>query len=231
MKNDKYSKKGNKKDWDLIKEEFQKVLWNKTEEINKYNVQTVKPTNIILTLKDNEGSERKINLISILGRGGVLGKPLQIKKDFIDNLMKKYQIAYPYVSRILFYDKPYFPYSSDEEKIKFSPLFILINNTGYIKNKIGPYNVEMAGFLITYIPAKGIYLEAVTKSVAGTVSVIENIMKKNNEPYTRKNHLLNWLYYIISGDSAPLKVSIFNMKEKYMADFKEYMELQHEKYK
>ncbi|TFF86830.1 MAG: hypothetical protein EU551_00590 [Promethearchaeota archaeon] len=221
---DKNNKKINK-DWAKIREEFNTELWKSAEVIKKFEVETIRPSNITLTLKDQEGTTQKLKLISVLGRGGVLGKPLQIKGDYVEKLTKKHQKISPYLYRIEFYDKPYFPYAEGEEIVKFSPLFILVNNSSYVENQIGPYNVEMAGFLINYLPKRGIFLEGVSKSVAGTISVIENVMKRNNEPYTRKNHLLNWLYFLISRDSSPLDVMLFNMPRKYMQNFNEYVQI------
>ena len=219
-KDDEYRKK--QKNWDAVRDEFQDELWKKAEIINKFDVKSIKQTNITLILEDSEGTTRKFKLISVIGSGGVLGEPLSIQKDYIEKLIKKYKTVYPFISKINFYEKPYFPYSKDEMDVKFSPLFILIHNTAYLKNQIDPYNVEMAGFLVNYIPRRGIYLEGVTKSVAGTISVIENIMKKENESYSRKNHLLNWLYFIISRDSTSLKATICNMQRKLMLNFSEY---------
>ncbi|MHA1270133.1 MAG: hypothetical protein ACTSPY_10135 [Candidatus Helarchaeota archaeon] len=220
-KDDDYQKK--QREWEVIKKEFQHELWKRAEVIKKFDVTTIKPTNVTLYLEDNESVIKKFKLISIMGRGGVLGHQLSIKKEYVDSLMKKYKKSYPFISKIEFYDKPYFPYSDESDVIKFSPLFILVYNTNYIENKLDPYNVEMAGFLLNYFPFHGIFLEAVSKSVAGTISVIENLMKRNNEPYSRKNHLLNWLYYIISRDSRSLQVRIFNMQKKYMLDFSDYL--------
>ncbi|MHA1694138.1 MAG: hypothetical protein ACTSWR_00085 [Candidatus Helarchaeota archaeon] len=217
------NKKISAKDWDNLKKEFQTELWKRAEVIKKFDVTKIKPTNIVLFLEDNEGAVQKIKLISIRGRGGVLGKPCPIKNEYVEKLMKKYKKAYPFISKILYYDKPYFPYSKNDEIVKFSPLFILTHNKSYVQDKIDPYNVEMAGFLINYYPHQGIFLEAVTKSVAGTISVIENIMYRNKEVYSRKNHLLNWLYYLISRDSSSLRVKIFNMQRKYLLDFTDYL--------
>jgi len=209
--------------WDAIRKEFQAELWKRAEVVKQWTETRIRPTNITLILEDNDGNIRKFKLISIRGRGGVLGEPLKLDQEYVDTLIKKYKKVYPYISKIDFFEKPYFPFSKDDDLVKFSPIFVLTYNKGYKKDKIGPYNVEMAGFLINYFPKSGIFLEAVTKSVAGTIAVIENIMKRHNEPYTRKNHLLNWLYFLISPDSFKLNIQIFNMQKRYMQNFVEYI--------
>jgi len=105
-----------------------------------------------------------------------------------------------------------------------SPTFLLAQNEGYLKDKIDPYNVQIAGFLFINYPKHGNFLEAVSGSVVGNIAVIEKIMQRNIEPYTRENHLLNWLYFFLSKDSSKIKFQIFNMHEKWIPSYTKYLE-------
>ncbi|MHA1649798.1 MAG: hypothetical protein ACTSYB_06370 [Candidatus Helarchaeota archaeon] len=179
---------------------------------------------VFLILRDEKGDQKEFILISTRKRHGVLGKALKIELKYLFKLSKEKRLKFtPWIYKITFGPKPFFPYAPDQEYVTASPTFLLVKNRGYIEDKIDPYNVKTAGFLFVNYPKYGNFLEAVSGSVVGNIAVIEKIMKRNNEPYTRENHLMNWLYYFLSKDSRDISFQIFSMHERWVDSFSKYL--------
>ncbi|MHA1266047.1 MAG: hypothetical protein ACTSRS_12515 [Candidatus Helarchaeota archaeon] len=181
---------------------------------------------VFLILRDEKGDKKDFILISMRKSNGVLGKAMKIEMGYIMKLAKKKNLNfYPWIYQINFGSAPFFPYTSEQEYVTSSPTFLLVKNRGYVEDLIDPYNVKLAGFLFVNYPKYGTFLEGVSGSVVGNIAVIEKIMKRNQEPYSRENHLLNWLYFFLSKDSEARKISfqIFSMHEQWTDSFSKYL--------
>ncbi|HUX99968.1 MAG TPA: hypothetical protein VMV49_10480 [Candidatus Deferrimicrobium sp.] len=178
-----------------------------------------------LTLQDENGDQKEFILVTMRQKNGVLGKPMKVDLKYIVKLGQEKRLTFsPWISKINFGNRPVFPYAPDEDRITSSPTFLLAQNQGYTEDKIDPYNVELAGFLFVNYPKYGNFLEAVSGSVVGNVSVIEKVMQRNKEPYSRENHLLNWLYFLVSKDSRAVSFQIFNMQQRWVPSYTKYLE-------
>jgi hypothetical protein len=178
-----------------------------------------------LTLQDEKGDQKEFILVSVRQKNGVLGKPMKVELKYLLKLGQEKRLTFtPWIYKINFGTHPSFPFASNEDQITSSPTFLLAQNHGFIEDKIDPYNVELAGFLFVNYPKHGNFLEAVSGSVVGNLSVIEKIMQRNNEPYSRENHLLNWLHFFLSKDSHELSFQIFNMHQKWVPSYTRYLE-------
>ncbi|TFG05779.1 MAG: hypothetical protein EU536_00975 [Promethearchaeota archaeon] len=181
---------------------------------------------VFLTLRDEKGDQKEFILIAIRNSNGVLGKPMKVDLKLLLKLAKEKKLNLSsWINQITFGSKPFFPFAPDEDLVKVSPTFLLVQNKGYIEDMIDPYNVQLAGFLFVNYPKYGNFLEAVSGSVVGNLAVIEQIMRRNNEPYSRENHLLNWLHFFLSRDSEHrhLKFQMFNMAEKWVPSYTKYL--------
>ena len=180
---------------------------------------------VFLTLRDEKGDQKEFILISVRTKNGVLGNPMKVELKNLLKLGTEKKLKFsPWIYKINFGTKPYFPFSPNQDNVTMSPTFILTENRGYIKDKIDPYNVKTAGFLFINHPKYGNFLEAVSGSVVGNLAVIEKIMQRNQEPYSRENHLLNWLYFFLSKDSSKITFQIFNMHQKWIPSYTKYLE-------
>jgi hypothetical protein len=84
--------------------------------------------------------------------------------------------------------------------------------------------VELTGFLFVNYPKYGNFLEAVSGSVVGNLAVIEKIMQRNKEAYSRENHLLNWLFFFLSKECQNFTFQIFNMHSNWVLSYTKYLE-------
>jgi hypothetical protein len=192
--------------------------WEKTFTIDLSN-------SAFLTLRDAQGGEREFILVTTRKKNGVLGKALKMDLKYLMKLAKERGLSFnSWIYKITFGADPFFPFSRDQDYVTASPTFLLAQNQGYVANEIDPYNVKVAGFLFVNYPRYGNFLEAVSGSVVGNIAVIEQLMQRNNESYTRENHLQNWLYYFLSRDSRNVNLQIFNMHEKWTASFSKYLQ-------
>lgn len=179
---------------------------------------------VFLTLKDDQGDQKEFILISIRKKNGVLGKAMKIDLKYLLKLCSEKNIKFTsWIFKITFGPDSFFPFGKDQEYVTSSPTFLLAQNSSYVEDQIDPYNVKTAGFLFINYPKYGNFLEAVSGSVAGNVAVIEKVMQRNNEPYSRENHLLNWLHYFLSQDSRNINFQIFNMHEKWVSSYSKYL--------
>jgi len=180
---------------------------------------------IFLTLMDEKADKREFILVSVREKNGVLGKALKVDLKYIVNLGKKMKLTFfPRISKIDYRTKPFFPHSPDQEEVTISPTFLLAENHAYIPDKIDPYNVELMGFLFVNYPKYGNFLEAVSGSVAGNLAVIEKLMQRNKEPYSRENHLMNWLFFFLSKDCRNISFQVFNMHPNWVPAYTKYLE-------
>ncbi len=179
-----------------------------------------------LTLRDESGDQKDFILVSVPKQHGVLGKQMKVDLKYLVKLAKEKNLKFtPWIFQINKGTKQFFPFSPNQDYVTASPTFLLAQNTDYVKDQIDPYNVKLAGFLFINYPKYGNFLEAVSGSVVGNLAVIEKIMKRNNESYSRENHLLNWLYFFLSKDSDKRKITIqiFNMHEKWLDSFSKHL--------
>ncbi|MFX1294758.1 MAG: hypothetical protein ACFFD2_07890 [Promethearchaeota archaeon] len=180
---------------------------------------------VFLTLKDEMGDVKEFILISTRKKHGVLGKAMKVDLRYLLKLGTEKKLKFtPWIVKITFGSSPFFPFAPDQNNITSSPTFLLAQNKGFVVNKIDPYNVKTAGFLFVNYPKNGNFLEAVSGSVVGNIAVIEKIMKRNNEPYSRENHLLNWFHYFLSKDSREVSFQIFNMHKKWIDSYSKYLQ-------
>jgi hypothetical protein len=182
---------------------------------------------VFLTLKDIHEDEKEFILISTRKKNGVLGKPLKVDLKYLLKFGTEKKLKFtPWIFKITFGPNPFFPHTPDQDLVTASPTFLLTQNQAYVEDQIDPYNAKTAGFLFVNYPRYGNFLEAVSGSVVGNIAVIEKIMKRNNEPYTRENHLMNWLHFFLSKDSERRKISfqIFNMHEKWSESYSKYLQ-------
>ena len=180
-----------------------------------------------LTLRDEKGDQKNFILISVRKENGVLGKPMKVDLKYLLKLGKEKSLKFtPWIFQINLGRNPFFPFSPNQDRVTSSPTFLLAQNHSYGEDQIDPYNVQLAGFLFINYPKYGNFLEAVSGSVVGNLAVIEKIMKRNNEPYSRENHLLNWLHFFLSKDSNKRKISfqIFNMHQKWVDSYSKYLQ-------
>jgi hypothetical protein len=182
---------------------------------------------VFLTMRDSKGDEKEFVLISMRKSNGALGRAMNIDLKYLVKLAKLKKLRFtPWIYQIAFGSTPFFPYSpKQKEFVTASPTLLLASNEEYVENLIDPYNVKLAGFLFVNYPKYGNFLEAVSGSVVGNLAVIEKIMKRNNEPYSRENHLLNWLHFFLSKDSDTRKITyqVFNMHDRWMDSFESYL--------
>jgi len=180
---------------------------------------------VFITLRDERGDEKEFILISTRKKNGVLGKAMKMDLKYLIKLVREKHLQFTsWIYKITVGPTPFFPFAPDQDYVTASPTLLLAHNKIYTEDQIDPYNVKMAGFLFMNYPKYGNFLEAVSGSVVGNIAVIEQVMKRNNEPYTRENHLLNWLYYFLSRDSRNINFQIFNMHEKWIASFSKYLQ-------
>lgn len=154
-----------------------------------------------LTLMDEKEDKKDFILVSMREKNGVLGKALKVDLKYLLNLGHKRKLSFfPWIYKIDHRTKPFFPHAPNQDEITVSPTFLLAQNQDYVPDKIDPYNVELSAFLFVNYPKYGNFLEAVSGSVVGNLAVIEKIMRRNREPYSRENHLMNWLFFFLSKD-------------------------------
>jgi len=178
-----------------------------------------------LTLMDEKGDKRDFILVTMREKNGVLGKPLKIELKYLLDLAYKRNLSlFPWIYKIDFRTKPFFPHVPNQDNVTVSPTFLLAQNHEYIPDKIDPYNAELTGFLFVDYPKYGNFLEAVSGSVVGNLAVIEKIMQRNKEPYSRENHLLNWLFFFRSKDCQNFSFQLFNMHPKWLLSYTKYLE-------
>ncbi len=180
---------------------------------------------VLLVLQDEKKDKKDFELISVRKKTGLLGEELEVPLTNIIQLGRR-SIYSSWIVEVNDDKELIFPYyHGDTSKIIFSPTFFLIKNNTYQADKVGPYNVPYAGFLFLYNPktAKN-YLEAVSGSVVATVAVIENVMERHNESYSRKNHILNWIAFLLSKDSKNIVSQAFNMHTSFSSQYKKYVE-------
>ena len=179
-----------------------------------------------LTLRDEKGDQKDFILVSVRKKNGVLGKPMKLDLKYLVKLGQEKSLKFtPWIFQINCGTQPFFPFSPNQDIVTSSPTFLLARNHDYVEDLMDPYNVKLAGFLFVNYPKYGNFLEAVSGSVVGNLAVIEKIMKRNNESYSRENHLLNWLHFLLSKDSEKRKITfqIFNMHEKWLDPFSKYL--------
>ena len=179
-----------------------------------------------LTLRDEKGDQKDFVLVSVRKENGVLGKQMELDLKYLVKLGRERNLKFsPWIFQINFGSQPFFPFAPNQDVVTTSPTFLLARNHEYVEDSIDPYNVKLAGFLFVNYPRYGNFLEAVSGSVVGNLAVIEQIMKRNREPYSRENHLLNWLHFFLSKDSQKRKITfqIFNMHEKWLDSFSKYL--------
>ena len=116
-------------------------------------------------------------------------------------------------------------FSSTFSHFLIRSIFILIKNKAYSQKKIDPYNVPLAGFLFIHnLIIQKNYLEAVSGSVVANVAVIENLMSRHGGSYSRKNHILNWLAFLLSKDSRNIVIQTFSMHEEFIPKYKQFLD-------
>ncbi len=180
---------------------------------------------VFLTIRDNKGDQKDFILVSVREKNGVLGQPMKVDLKYLIKLGTERKLKFtPWIFTISFGLTPFFRFAPDHDDVTASPTFLLAQNHDYVENVIDPYNVELAGFLFINYPKFGNFLEAVSGSVVGNISVIENLMKRNKEPYKRQNHLLNWLHYFLSKDSRKISFQVFSMHERWIPSYSKYLE-------
>ena len=178
-----------------------------------------------LTLMDENEDRKDFILVSMREKNGVLGKAMKFDLKYLLNLANKRKLSFfPWIYKIDHRTKPFFPHTPNQDVITVSPTFLLAQNHDYVPDKIDPYNVELTGFLFVNYPKYGNFLEAISGSVVGNMAIIEKIMQRNKEPYSRENHLLNWLYFFLSKDCRNVSFQIFNMHSKWVPSYTKYLE-------
>ncbi|MHC1591903.1 MAG: hypothetical protein ACXQS8_07445, partial [Candidatus Helarchaeales archaeon] len=185
-----------------------------------------KPEIVKIKIRDDKNKDKIFELHPIRRKYGVLGKPFEYPLDKVLALAKIGGGFYPWIVSVLDHDEMVFPYfHGDTSKVILSPTFFIVKNLEYEPDKIDPYNVELAGFLFVNNPrTRKNYLEAVSGSVVGNISVIEKLMKRTGEPYTRENHLQNWLAYLLHPDSnGKIIIQCFNMQLRFLEKYKLYI--------
>ena len=187
----------------------------------KFKVQKTGP--VLLVLQDEKNDKKNFELIAVRKKNGLIGEELEVPLSILSDLGKR-SGYYPWITQIIDDKEQIFPLYHGEENVVFSPLFLLVQNKAYQKDKIDPYNVPNAGFLFVYNPTtKKNYLEAVSGSVVAVVAVIENLMERHNEPYSRKNHILNWLIHLTGKHSKNFVVQAFSMQKSLLTKHKAYV--------
>ncbi|MHA1299477.1 MAG: hypothetical protein ACTSO9_08600 [Candidatus Helarchaeota archaeon] len=191
----------------------------------KKKIKVSKEGPVLLVLQDDKKDQKNFELISVRKKNGLLGHELEVPLPIIENLGKRSGFS-RWITKIVDDKEQIFPYYHGEtEKVIFSPTFFLVKNKDYQKDKIDPYNVPIAGFLFVYNPlTQKNYLEAVSGSVVAVISVIENLMKRHGEPYSRRNHVLNWFSFLLSRDSKNIVIQAFSMHENFVSKHKKYIE-------
>ncbi|MHA1376797.1 MAG: hypothetical protein ACTSRG_00265 [Candidatus Helarchaeota archaeon] len=179
---------------------------------------------VLLVLQDEKKDQKNIELISVRKKNGLLGEELEIPISTVINLRKKAANT-PWIIKIIDDKEQIFPYYHGElNKVVFSPTFILVKNNNYQKDKIEPYNVPLAGFLFLYNPlTKKVFLEAVSGSVVAVIAVIENLMERHKEPYSRRTHILNWFGFLLSKDSKNVLIQAFYMHDSFASKYQDFI--------
>lgn len=188
-------------------------------------VQIPKEGPVLLTLEDENKDKKDFELISVRKTNGLLGEELEVPLSTIIDLARRSKFN-PWIAKIIDDKEVIFPfYHNDTSKVIYSPTFLLIKNKAYKKDKVDPYNLSIAGFLFIYNPlVNKNFLEAVSGSVVANVAVIEKFMMKHGEPYTRKNHILNWLAFLLSKDSKNIVIQAFSMHTNFVSQHKKFLE-------
>ena len=192
--------------------------------IMKKKLQIKKEGPVLLILQDEKKDTKNFELTSVRKKNGLLGHEMEIPLSTVMRLGERSRFS-PWIIKIVDDKEQVFPYyHGDSSKIIFSPTFYLIKNKDYQKDKINPYNVPLAGFLFIYNSiSKKNYLEAVSGSVVANVAVTENLMARHREPYSRENHILNWLAFLGSRDSKDIIIQAFSMHTSFVSQHREYL--------
>ena len=207
-----------------IEDELEQRLADERKKWEKYFTLDFS-NSFFLTLMDDNGDKRDFILVSMREKNGVLGKPLKVELKYLVNLANKRKLSFfPWIYKIDYRTKPFFPHAPNQDSVTVSPTFLLAENHDYVPDNIDPYNVELTGFLFVNYPKYGNFLEAVSGSVVGNLAVIEKIMQRNKEAYSRENHLLNWLFFFLSKECQNFTFQIFNMHSNWVLSYTKYLE-------
>jgi len=192
----------------------------------RYKTEWKEAETVKVKIRDEQKNEKIFELHPIRKQFGVLGKPFEFPIQKVVALAKVAGGFQPWITSVVDNDEQIFPYyRGNNSKLIFSPTLFIIKKLDYKPDVIDPYNVDLAGFLFINNPKLNKnFLEAVSGSIVGNISVIENLMKRTGEPYTRENHLKNWLAYLLHPDShGKIMIQCFNMHIRFIEQYKKYL--------